>query len=543
MNKRNRVDEKKPLRNRGFFADLESKLSAEATIWFGTPAEHLYARDSWPELLLRTRKGEHSIFPPDAIVIASSVEDVIETVRWCRDHDVPLVPYGAGSGVTGAIVPVFGGVVLDLKRLTSLDLSMKSDHMIRAGAGWLGMRLEEALQRHDLTLGHFPSSIGCSTLGGYLATRSAGQFSTRYGKIEDMAISVRYVDVNGEIHETFVAGDDESQLLIGSEGTFGIIVDAWVKVEPIPKEKRYRGFLAPSVEEAFEAMRWIMQSGYRPTCLRLYDSFDTFIHNTSEDKKDPDKNVDKKTPQKLFKRIRATGSSLVDKKRVRKHALSAVRSIVSRTIGAPLLANQIADRAFSGCLLIVGIEENDATHADAIANEMFGELRKSLKDLGAGPGEHWLRNRYNISYKQSIVYDAGMFVDTMEVATSWENLPRLYAEVRRAVGRHVFIMAHFSHAYRSGCSIYFTFAGLGKDDEHCLKLYRRAWRSGLDAVARTGAAVTHHHGVGLLKADRLYSDHIGGRGIFDAVKSLADPNMILNPGKLWDAQLGSPTTL
>ena len=171
-----------------------------------------------------------------------------------------------------------------------------------------------------------------------------------------------------------------------------------------------------------------------------------------------------------------------------------------------------------------------------------GRLRRGRRSHAArprdlAPANTGYEHRYGVSYKQSSpLIEAGLFVDTMEVATTWDNLSRLYHEVRRTMSRHVFVMAHFSHAYRGGCSIYFTFAGFAKDHDDCLRRYRSAWRSGMDAVSRTGAAVTHHHGVGLSKAGRLYSDHQGGAHLFAPVKDAADPMRIFNPGKLWEAQ-------
>ena len=247
----------------------------------------LYARDCWPELLIQTRAGRHAIHPPDAIVVPADERDVVEVVRFCREHRVPLVPYGAGSGVTGAGVPVRGGIILDMKALDHLDLSMAEAGLVRIGAGWLGMRLEHELNRHGLTLGHFPSSIGCSTFGGYVATRSAGQFSSRYGKIEDMVVGVRYVDHHGEIVETFAERHDTTQLVVGSEGTLGVILDAWARVEPLPTARRYRGFVAPTIEDGTDAIRRVLQQGYRPACVRLYDEFDTFISKGSQDPRSP----------------------------------------------------------------------------------------------------------------------------------------------------------------------------------------------------------------------------------------------------------------
>jgi alkyldihydroxyacetonephosphate synthase len=258
--------------------ELRASLSAEATVTASATAKLLYARDSWPRLSLQARAGQRAISPPDLVVHAGTVADVVEVVRAAARHSLPVVPFGAGSGVCGAAVPLKGGISLDTKRLLDLDLSRAADGLICVGAGWIGQRLEHELQRHGYTLGHFPSSIGCSTIGGYLATRSAGQYSTRFGKIEDMVVSLRFVDGEGQLRHTTEGAFDTTQLLVGSEGMLGVIVDAWLRVEPAATEGRlFRGSWCASVSQGLEAMRKALQAGHQPAVFRLYDPFDSFI--------------------------------------------------------------------------------------------------------------------------------------------------------------------------------------------------------------------------------------------------------------------------
>ncbi|TVR03035.1 MAG: FAD-binding oxidoreductase [Deltaproteobacteria bacterium] len=510
--------------------ELRLRLSPSARVRVDDAARLLYSRDCWPWLLIHTRAGRHSLRPPHAVVQPATIEDVQETIRMAAAHGLPVVPYGAGSGVTGAAVPTRGGLTVDLKRLTSLDLSLAGDGIARLGAGWVGGRLEHVLNRRGLTLGHFPSSIGCSTLGGWIATRSAGQLSTRHGKIEDRVLATRLVDANGDLRHVPTPHTDALPILVGSEGTLGVLVDADVVIEPLPRARRYRGFLARTVDEALDAMREVLQQGQRPAVLRLYDAFDTFISSARRATAGAAPSSDG-----LTRRLRAWIDRRVSVSEARRFALNAGAGLLRRTDMAPIALNRAADTLFDGCLLIAGVEEADDEHADASAADLFGLLGDRLDDLGTAPGDHWYAHRYDVSYKQSPAYDSGIFVDTMEVAASWDRLPHLHAAVRSALGDHVFVMAHFSHAYAAGCSIYFTFAGFGRDDDECLTIYARAWNAALAAAARSGGAVTHHHGVGLLKAAHLIDDHTGGGALFDRVKHAVDPDDRLNPGKLWHA--------
>lgn len=507
---------------------LRSRLSPLARVDDGLAATTIYARDCWPLLNLKARAGVPAAHPPEAVVFVGAPDDVTATVRWCREHRVPLVPYGGGSGVAGAAVPVHGGVALDLKRLDVLDTDLADSGIVYAGAGWLGARLEHELNRQGLTLGHFPSSLGCSTLGGYVATRSAGQLSSRHGKIEDMVVAIRFVDHLGHVRDTFAERRDLTPLLVGSEGTLGVILGAWLRVERRPEARLARGFAAPSVESGLDAIRAVLQAGHRPAVMRLYDEFDTFISGA---RKAGAPQRDEQAWRQAFAAWNpAAGAS------AKGAALRLANGLLSRTFGGAWALNAVAPRIYDACLLIVGVEEEDEHLAEASAADVFGVLSDRLQDLGDAPGKHWYANRYKVSFKMSPLIDAGMFVDTMEVATSWSNLPRLYDEVRRSMAKHVFVMAHFSHAYRCGGSIYFTFAGFCRDEDDAVASYRRTWTAAMDAVQRAGGAVTHHHGVGIMKAGRLEHDQEGASALFSSVKAAMDPAGQLNPGKLWHAE-------
>ena len=248
-----------------------------------------YREDCWPRGLILTRGRQLEAIAPAAIAQPSSEGEVVALVRWARGAQVAIVPFGAGSGVCGGARAEEDAVVIDLKRMQHAQ-PVSADGLLRAQAGALGMTLERELLRQGYTLGHYPSSLLCSTLGGYLAARSAGQHSSRYGKIEDMVVSARLVSGAGAAFETGPDplsarpramapshGHDLTQLVVGSEGTLGVITAATLRVHPRTDWRAYRGFRFHSVDEALDALRALMQAGLRPSVVRLYDTFDTML--------------------------------------------------------------------------------------------------------------------------------------------------------------------------------------------------------------------------------------------------------------------------
>jgi alkyldihydroxyacetonephosphate synthase len=549
-------------------SEAEARLHARLAEIVGLPSvltslpDHIaYSRDCWPEGIILTRGGKILRHRASCVVLPANEAEVVEVIRACFDARVPVVPYGAGSGVCGGTVPSRGGVIVDVKKLRAIEMIDESAGLIRVGAGIIGMDLETELLRRGLTLGHYPSSLYCSSLGGYLAGRSAGQQSSKFGKIEDMAQSVRVVTGAAEVLDTapgpgadkWQGGLDTTQLVVGSEGTLGVITSAVLRLMVKPERQLYRGFRCPSIEEGLEAQRLIMQAGIRPCIMRLYDEFDTLIagQGAADLHKMPrlpggagfDRRTDEDAvlPDRLMVGLLGAARSALPQDTgwmgdllpdLSARLKRAARGLLGRAIGQPLLLNQLTDALPGGALLVVGFEGAEE-HVEREALAAFAILREHGYDLGRRPGHHWLKNRFNISYKQSPMFDAGAFVDTMEVATTWGKISDLYYAVKEAVAPHVFIMAHFSHAYPEGASIYFTFAGFGKDLEESLANYRGAWAAAQDAVVATGATISHHHGVGESKASRTHLDHVGGRPLFDAVKAAFDPRRIMNPGKVW----------
>jgi alkyldihydroxyacetonephosphate synthase len=485
-----------------------------------------YARDLWPRHHLAIRAGEPAGHRPATIAWPTSTEDVARLVRWARERGVALVPFGAGSGVCAGITPREDLIVVDLKRLSRIRSLDPDGPRVEVEAGHMGVPFEQSLGLAGFTLGHFPSSILCSTVGGWVATRSAGQCSGAYGKIEDMVCALECVTGQGEVVRLRrrTDGPDLVPLVVGSEGTLAIVTSAELRLHPSPASRAFGGWSFPTTSDGWGAMRALFQSGLRPAVARLYDPFDAMLARRGSVK-----------PATPAQGPRVSGPAL------RSFRGTALRAVLRRP-GAlnDLLHSRLATRALGGAMLLVIFEGSDEAARDGLARargicEGAGGVWE-----GDAPARRWLAHRYSVSYRQAPVFAAGAFVDTMEVAAPWSKLGDLYEGVRRALGQHVFVMAHFSHAYPDGCCIYFSFAGSADPglarklgwDAACAATYDRAWRAALAAAVEAGGTLSHHHGVGRSKAPRLQAEL--GHGV-DVVRSLMrafDPAGILNPGNL-----------
>ena len=436
-----------------------------------------YSRDLWPLGMLWMRHGKIP-YKPDFIVWPETTEEVSKLMRLCNESRVPLVPFGAGSGVCGGAIPTQGGIVCDMKKMNRVESINDKSLLCTVQTGIIGEHLERKLAHRGFTLGHFPSSIYCSTLGGYLAGRSAGQLSTKYGKIEDMVVSLQAVLPSGEIVHTRTAprtatGPNFNQLLVGSEGTLGLITRATLRIRPAPEGRVFFSTTFPDVPTGCKAIRKVLQGGVTPAVVRLYDETDTALSMAAIEYEDA-----------------------------------------------------------GGCLLNLIFEgwprrcELEAQMAKEICAGLGG------KELGSAPAEHWWKHRYAISYRQSTILSAqDMIVDTIEVATTWTNLMNLYETMRAALVPHMTVLAHFSHAYREGCSIYFTIVGKAESMPDT-ELYEKVWEEALNACIAAGGAISHHHGVGILKARWMERQWGPWMKIYAGIKRRLDPNNILNPHKM-----------
>jgi len=480
-----------------------------------------YCRDLNPKSMLEVNEGFIQ-YSPSAVIWPGNTEQTSRVCALCYELEIPMIPFGAGSGVCGGTLPVNGGMIIDTKRMNRIFSIDDKSLVVGCETGIIGQLLEMELNRHGFTAGHFPSSIYCSTVGGYLAARSAGQLSAKYGKMEDMAIGMEVVFPSGEIYTSRIVprsatGPDFKHLFMGSEGTLGIITKSWLSMWPYPETRKFSSFVFKDVNSGTEAIRLIMRNGIKPAAIRLYDELDTFLVGSGKEE-DADE-----SPLGAIagfgNRIKALIPNLVR---------ATERTFAKRADLINVLGKLVKD----GCLLVLMFEG-----VDRMANYELETTTKICEMLGGEnrgpePAMRWWKKRYHVSYKQSKIFYHGAFVDTIEVATTWDKLARLYDEVKKAVEPLAFIMAHFSHAYVDGCSIYFTFITAGKDEIEGGKLHAKVWEAAMEATLKVGGTITHHHGVGLVKAPFMHEEHGEALQIFRAAKKYLDPKNLMNPGKM-----------
>lgn len=494
---------------------LESALGKERVAV--DPANRLlYSRDMMSGGLL-AEKARHAPNLPHAVCHPRTINDLRKVLAIARRYRIPVIPYGAGSGVSGGTTPVKGGIMLDLKSFTRLgDIQERGGrYYVTAESGIIGQHLERDLNARGFTLGHFPSSMLCATVGGYLACRSAGQLSSKYGKIEDMTDAVETVLASGEIiplggRLKKFPGLKPEDVFVGSEGCLGVLTKARLRVFPLPATTLYRGLSFPRIEDALIAIRRILQSGLKPAVVRLYDPLDTILL----------KHGYKKDARKKKARRGWLPKDLVES------------SFYSLILEKPSIIQRLAEGASSEVLLILAFEgeEELARTMEKRALHFAADLK--AKDLGPGPGLHWREHRYSVSFKMPKLFVKDCFVDTIEVAATWENLQALYDHMRKALSPNALVLAHFSHAYEEGCSIYFTVVGKCRDPERDLKTYAALWHDAMETCLQLGATISHHHGIGLLKGKYLPRELGGAMPLFREIKKKLDPLGIMNPGKM-----------
>jgi alkyldihydroxyacetonephosphate synthase len=479
------------------------------------PSERLlYSRDCWPRTLLWQRDGEPR-YAPDVVVWPSKTDDVARIIRYGRTQHLPITPFGGGTGTVGGAIAMRAGITMDLKRLRRIPTVDLSARTAVAQAGVVGERLEEALQRRGATLGHFPDSMYASTLGGWIATRSAGQLATHFGKIEDMVLGLTAVAGTGEVIRTGPErnpGPDLMQLLAGSEGTLAVVTEATLAIHRKPTARVVRAFRVRTLTAGLEIMRQIMRMGLRPQVLRLFETLDSLLAGEQSD-----------VPE-------VTASPTIS---------SVVSAWRSQAAGAALTFPSVLNRA-------VDLLPPRSILVAAFEGESKGQLESELQatvdlvrdaggaDLGEGPALRWYQRRFAPGYRQSAVFGGRAWMDTFEVAATWDKIADAIDAVRRAVANDALVTCHIGHVYLEGCAVTFTFAGPALSVAKGELSLEQTWRKALSAAHAAGATISHHTGVGAARARSLPSE-LGDSGMqaLRSLKSAFDPDGILNPGKLF----------
>ncbi|GAA1103818.1 FAD-binding oxidoreductase [Nocardiopsis composta] len=443
------------------------------------------AGKSTPDLL-RMRAGAVSE-APDAVLLPAGHDQVEAVLRACSEQGVAVVPFGGGTSVVGGVAPLRGRfsavVALDLRELDALVSLDEESRTAVLQAGLRAPEAEELLAERGYTLGHLPQSYEYATIGGFAATRSSGQASAGYGRFDDMVVALKAATPRGTLEAgrapSSAAGPDLRQLLLGSEGVFGVITEVTVRVRPIPRARHDEAWAFPSFAEGAAALRALAQSELRPTTARLSDETETFVN-------------------------------------------------------AALSGKQAAP----GCLVVVGFD-GEAGEVEARRAATAAALTEAGGSaLGSEPVADWRHSRFHAPYLRDTLLSAGILAETLETAASWSGLLPLYRAVGSAVsgalegpeGKAV-VLCHVSHTYPEGASLYFTVvtaAGAAPAAR-----WERAKRAAGDAIAAAGGTITHHHAVGTDHRPWMPAE-IGplGAEALRAVKSALDPAGILNPGKL-----------
>ncbi len=442
--------------------------------------------------LLRARAGD-LVDAPDVVVRPADHDEVAGVLAVAVAHHAAVVPFGGGTCVTGGLAARrvgFAGVVsLDLGRLDRLLAVDPVSMTATLEPGLRGPEAEALLAEHGLTIGHFPQSFEHASIGGFAATRSSGQASAGYGRFDALVVALTVATPTGTMRlgvaPASAAGPDLRQLVLGSEGAFGVITSVTVRVRPVPEVKVYEGWRWPSFADGITAARAVAQSGLQPTVLRLSDEAESAVN------------------------------------------LADPSAIAGSSGGAD-----------GGCLMVVGFEGS----ADRVAERRAGVtgLLAGLGGTAAGeePGRAWEHGRFQAPYLRDSLLDLGVLVETLETATFWSGAGDLYAGVKAALERELgaggapaLVLCHVSHVYETGCSLYFTVAARQADD--ALAQWRVAKAAASDAIVAAGATITHHHAVGTDHRPWLEAE-IGPVGVrvLRAVKAELDPTGVLNPGVL-----------
>ncbi len=431
------------------------------------------SRDWWPLALHWSLTGS---VPQRAGAVCrpTDTQQVAAVLSACSTNGVPVTAAGGRSGVSGASAPAFGGVVLDLTAMRGIIEIDAESGVVEVWAGTFGPELETELRlRCAMTIGHFPQSFDIATVGGWVACHGAGQYSTRYGKIDDMVVGLEVVLADGTVlctgHGPAAAmGPDLTHLFLGSEGTLGVITRVWLRAHPVPTHERRAAYTFADFETGIEACRLILRRGATPAVLRLYDAVET----------------------------------------QRGHGGDGSR-----------------------CALLV-LDEGDIGLVEAtlgvVEDECAGAAPAS-EDLV----EHWLTHRNDTNALQELTRK-GFVVDTMEIAAPWSRLATIFTEAREAllaVPHARAASCHLSHSYLDGACLYFTFAATPPPDQ-IEATYVAMWDAGQRAVLAAGGNLSHHHGIGLNRA-RFMAESMGSSLlVLQSVKDALDPAGILNPGKL-----------
>jgi alkyldihydroxyacetonephosphate synthase len=423
----------------------------------------------------RVEDGAHA----GAVLRPQSSAQVCTILEWAQRTRTPVVPFGLGSGVCGAVQAQGDQVVLDMSGMNRILEVNETSLTVVAQPGVRGSDFERALAARGYTMGHFPQSIDLSTLGGWCSTRAAGQFSTLYGNIEDMLLGCEVVVPGGACWRLPASvrssvGPDLKSIFLGSEGTLGVFTELTFRIHPLPEHRSGQSFRLPDLRAGIEILRHVMRAGWRPAVTRLYD------------------------------------------------AIEAGRNFRVQCEGSPVL------------LLL---SEGPAGLVDA-ETRAIAEIasQRAATSMGPEPVDSWMDHRNNVPDVAALI-DQGLVVDTIEVAAGWDRLGELFDAVcteGAMVPGMIAMSGHISHCYTQGANIYFTFVAAESDPSRGIALYDRVWALTMRHTRRVGGTIAHHHGIGRVRKAWLREELGASVELLRRLKRAVDPHGIMNPGVLVD---------
>jgi alkyldihydroxyacetonephosphate synthase len=439
-----------------------------------------YVADTYWPALAAAAAGE-PLARPEIVVRPQAEEDVAAVLSIADEQAIPVVPWGGGSGTQGGALAVHGGIVVDLRSLAEIVEIDEVSMTVTAQAGINGRALEAELNERGLMLPHYPASVEWATVGGYIAARGSGVLSTRYGKIEDLLLTLRVATPSTGLIETVgvprhAVGPELTQLFVGSEGTLGVITRATLQLVPMPAERRFATVAFPDVGAGIHAIRRALQAGHRPSVVRMYDEEATrlaFAPVVGED-------------------------------------LSGVYTVI----------------AFEGEREAVDAEERRTIE---LARQAGGEL------LDPGLGKRWWDRRYDF-YHPPHQPELPAIWGTLDVVATYSRIEAVYEALQKAVREPyadvgLELRMHLSHWYPWGTMIYGRFV-VPDGGPDALALHDRIWEDGMTAALDAGAVMNDHHGVGIKLAPYMRRQHGGALDAMRRIKAALDPNNVMNPGKL-----------
>lgn len=465
--------------------------------------------------LLRLRSGQLES-APDVVVYPDNATEILDLLSFCDRERIAVVPFGGGSSVVGGVEatktePQTGVLTLDTTRMNRVIDVDPISRTATVESGAYGPQLEAALQARGFTLGHFPQSFEFSTLGGWIAARSAGQLSNRYGSASDFLVSAQLATPRGELRTlsfpASAAGPDINRIIAGSEGTLGVITEATVKIHPLPSARDFAAFLFRDFEAGVEAGRQLVQGDVGASMIRLSDARET----------------------RFFEQFR--------------------QALAPKQTRAPWARRALEFVGFgeTKSLMLMGFEGERMNVRAGLARAIAIATRAGGLFIGRRPGHSWWERRFEMPYLRDPMMDRGLGVDTLETSTEWTNVPRLYRAVRSALEEAItsrestlpqqgLVMTHLSHSYADGASLYFTFI-FARDPRGSLERDIAEWRvmkeNASRAIVLHGGTISHHHGVGIDHAHWLLPEKGQlGMDMLSAIKSAVDPHGIMNPSKL-----------